>query len=231
MAQRSWFCRTVGFWFVPVRVADLGPEEWGKIRRSSGFGKSRRARRVLVVLWIPLLAFWAHLALLHVGGDRMDSVNASLVVLITLFLVWVGFRAMRISLAQPSLEDRAVVDYGAEFAALKKKQRAELFQKQTREAIMGNVPQDEREADLRRRSEATAYRFLRPLLAVVIAAWWAVCLYGRFEDAVRGMLTRTAIAVTFLAVAVLVLPTMIRMWTQPDAPGEPKLVEAAPREA
>ena len=44
-------------------------------------------------------------------------------------------------------------------------------------------------------------------------------LLGPFE-ATRGALAVTAVVVTWLAALVLAAPTMIRMWTQPDDPGE-----------
>jgi len=78
---------------------------------------------------------------------------------------------------------------------------------------------------LRLRAEGDAYRLLRPGLAIAIAAYWAVCLLGPFA-AIREPLAITAIAFTWLAVAVLVLPTMVRMWTQPNEIGEMRIVGA-----
>jgi hypothetical protein len=46
-----------------------------------------------------------------------------------------------------------------------------------------------------------------------------VCLFGPFE-ATRSALAVTAVVVTWLAALVLAAPTMIRMWTQPDEPGD-----------
>jgi hypothetical protein len=50
-------------------------------------------------------------------------------------------------------------------------------------------------------------------------------LLGPFAE-VRETLVDTAIAVTWIAVAVLVLPTMVRMWTQPNEVGETRIVSA-----
>jgi hypothetical protein len=130
---------------------------------------------------------------------------------------------MRIRLAQPTLEDRAVMEYGSEFDDLTERQRGDLFHQQIRDGFMGSVRHDEREAALRMRSEGAAYRLLRPGLVVVVAIYWLVCLLGPFA-AEREMLGMTAIAFTWLAAAVLVLPTLVRMWTQPDEVGEPKVV-------
>ena len=76
------------------------------------------------------------------------------------------------------------------------------------------------------KAEGAAYRLLRPGLVVVVAAYWAVCLLGPFE-AIREPLAITAIAFTWLAVAVLVLPTMVRMWTQPNEVGEIRIQKTA----
>jgi hypothetical protein len=48
-------------------------------------------------------------------------------------------------------------------------------------------------------------------------------LLGPFEP-VRGTLIVTAVTYTWLAVAILVLPAMIRMWTQPNEAGETSIV-------
>ena len=130
---------------------------------------------------------------------------------------------MRIQLAQPTLEDRAVMEYGAEFDELTERQRGEIFNRQIRDGFRGRVRHDEREAELRLQSEGTAYRLMRRGLVFVVAGYWGVCLLGPF-GAERTMLAVTAIAFTWLAFGVLVLPTMVRMWTQPDEVGEPRVL-------
>jgi hypothetical protein len=131
--------------------------------------------------------------------------------------LWV--RSLRIGFAQVSLDDRAVTEYGAEFDALKAKQRGDLFQRAVRDGLFGRVRVDEREAELRLRAQGAAYRLLGPALLVFVTGYWAVCLFGPFE-ATRSALAVTAVVVTWLAALVLAAPTMIRMWTQPDEPEE-----------
>jgi hypothetical protein len=128
-------------------------------------------------------------------------------------------RTLRIGFAQVSLEDRAVIEYGAEFDALKEKQRGEVFQRAVRDGLFGRVKVDEHEAERRLRAQGAAYRLLGPALVVFVAGYWGACLFGPFA-ATRGALAATAVVVTWLSALVLAAPTMIRMWTQPDEPGQ-----------
>jgi hypothetical protein len=226
MEERSWFWRKIGWWFVPVRAQTLRLLEWRKIRRFQRWENSRRARRVLVLGWIALLGLFAWVTLVPM---RVSAVLGLGNAVLLLGVAWWGFRAMRIRLAQPTLEDRAVMEYGAEFDKLTERQRGEVFNRQIRDGLRGGVQHDEREAELQLRAEGAAYRLLRPGLAVVVAGYWAVCLLGPFA-AVREVLAVTAVVFTWLAFAVLALPTMVRMWTQPDEVGEPRVV-AMEREA
>ena len=195
------------------------------IRRVSLWGSNRRMRRVAVLLWIGMLGFdpwvvsrlarsYAHLAMLP---------ELLLPTLTQLGITWLAFRGMRIGLAQPTLEDSAVMQYGSDFESLTDKQCDDLYERRFRDFILGRVGKDERENDLRLQSEGDAYRLLRPGLAIAIATYWAVCLLGPFA-AIREALAITAIVFTWLAVAVLVLPTMVRMWTQPNEVGEMRIV-------
>jgi len=88
-----------------------------------------------------------------------------------------------------------------------------------RDGLFGRVKVDEHEAERRLQAQAAAYRLLGPALVVFVAGYWGVCLFGPFE-ATRSALAVTAVVVTWLAALVLAAPTMIRMWTQPDEPGE-----------
>jgi len=173
-----------------------------------------------MVLWNCLLGIDAMIAFKIARHDAPFALYPTL--LLFGFALW-AFRRMGIGLAQPTLEDRAVMQYGAEFDALKEKQRGEVFEQQVRDNILGRMRKDERETELRLRAEGAAYRLLRPGLVIVVAGYWAVCLLGPFEP-IRETLAITAIAFTWIALAVLVLPTMIRMWTEPDVAGEPRVV-------
>jgi hypothetical protein len=214
--ERSWFWRKIGFWFVPVRAGTLGPEEWAKVRKMSQTGKSRQTRRLFALLWVPVLACEIAVSLRVVRLDPWAGLISTAWLAV---LMGLAVRALRIGFAQVSLEDRAVMEYGAEFDALKEKQRGEIFQRAVREGLFGRVKVDEHEAERRLRAQGAAYRLLGPALVVFVTGYWAVCLLGPFE-ATRSALAVTAVVVTWLAALVLAAPTMIRMWTQPDEPGE-----------
>jgi hypothetical protein len=214
--ERSWFWRKIGFWFVPVRAGTLGPEEWAKVRKMSRTGKNRRTRRLFALLWVPGLAFEIAVSLRVV---RIDPWAGLMVAAWLTVLMGLAVRAARTGFAQVTLEDRALLEYGVEFDALKEKQRGEVFQRAVRDGLFGRVKVDEHEAERRLRAQGAAYRLLGPALVVFIAGYWAVCLFGPFE-ATRSALAVTAVVVTWLVALVLAAPTMIRMWTQPDDPEE-----------
>jgi hypothetical protein len=218
--ERSWFWRKIGFWFVPVRAGTLGPEEWAKVRKMSRTGKSRRTRRLFALLWVPALVLEIAVSLWVV---RLDPWAGLMGAAWLTMLMGLTVRALRIGFAQVSLEDRAVMQYGAEFDALQEKQRGDIFQQAVRDGLFGRVKVDEHEAEQRLRAQGAAYRLLGPALVVFVAGYWAVCLFGPFA-ATRSALAVTAVVVTWLSALVLAAPTMIRLWTQPDEPEETAVV-------
>jgi hypothetical protein len=213
--ERSWFWKKIGFWFVPVKRGTLGPEEWAKVRKLSRTAK-RRTRRMFTLLWVPALALEIAVSLWVVRIDAWAGLMSAAWLVV---LMGLAVRSLRIGFAQVSLEDRAVMEYGAEFDALKEKQRGAIFQRAVRDGLFGRVKVDEHEAEQRLQAQGAAYRLLGPALVVFVAGYWAVCLLGPFQ-ATRGALAVTAVVVTWLAALVLAAPTMIRMWTQQDEPEE-----------
>jgi hypothetical protein len=215
------------FWSLPSpgEAGKSAREDWTTIRQISYWGNTRRFRRIVVLLWISLLAVdpWIIVRLSQSFTFLARLPVLLLPTLSQLLITWLAFRAMRIGLAQPTIEDSALTHFGVAFEALSNRQREELFQWRFRDFIFGRLHKDEREAELRMRAEVAAYRLLKPGLAVAGAAYWAICLLGPFES-VRGTLVVTAVAYTWLAIAILVLPTMIRMWTQPNEAGETHIV-------
>jgi hypothetical protein len=198
------------------------------VQRIAVWGNDRRTRRFAVFVWAFMLGFdpWA-ISRLARSYAVLQSLPSLLLPTITqLGITWLAFRGMRLGLAQPTLEDSALLQFGAELHELSEKQCSELYERRFRDFMLGRANKDEREAELRLKAEGAAYRLLGPLLAVAVAVYWGVCLLGPFE-AIREPLAITAIAFTWLAVAVLVLPTMIRMWTQPNEVGEVRLEKTA----
>lgn len=219
--------RTPSFAPHPNNAATRDREHWTRVNRVSRWGNTRRVRRCVVLLWIAVLAVdpWVVLRLAQRFAVLAQLPALLLPTLSQLLIAWLAFRAMQTGLAQPTLEDTALMQHGEEFDALTSEQREQLFQQRSKDLVLGRVNRDEREAELRLDAERKAYRLLRPGLIAVVAAYWAVCLLGPFA-AVRETLAITGLAVTWIAVAVLVLPTMVRMWTQPNEVGEPRIVES-----
>jgi hypothetical protein len=225
MEPRSSLWRSFRLLLTPGAPAKSSREDWTKIRQISQWGNTRHLRRIVVLLWIGLLAAdpWMMVRLSERFAFLARLPVLLLPTLSQLFITWLAFRSMCIGLAQPTIEDSSLLHFGVEFDALSNAQREELFQRRFRDFIFGRVHKDEREAEMRMRSEVAAYRLLRPALAVAGVAYWAFCLLGPY-DSIRATLVITAIAYTWLAVAILVLPTMIRMWTQPNEAGETRIV-------
>jgi hypothetical protein len=195
------------------------------IREVSRWGNNRRMRRVAVLLWVGMLGFdpWVVSRLARNYAALMMLPSLLLPTVTQLLITWLAFRGMRIGLAQPTVEDSAVMQFGTEFETLTDKQRDELYTQRFRDFVLGRASKDERETELRLRAEGAAYRLLRPGLVIAVIGYWAACLIGPFET-IREPLAVTAIAFTWLAVAVLVLPTMVRMWTQPNEVGETRII-------
>jgi hypothetical protein len=225
MEGQSWFWRRFAFWLTPSKAGSTGHEEWAKVREAAHWGNTRSFRRFVVLLWIGMLALdpWLVSLLVRTYAVLGTLPHLLLPTLTQLTITWLAFRGAQIGLAQPTLEDSAMMQHGEEFEALSDREREQLIQQRLRDSLQGKVRMDEREAELQLHAEGAAYRLLRPGLALVVVGYWAVCLLGPFE-ADREMLVTTAITVTWIAVAVLVLPTMVRMWTQPNEAGETRIV-------
>lgn len=194
------------------------------IRRVAHWGNSRRVRRFVVLLWIAVLAAdpWIVMRISR-SFDALARLPQLLLPTVTqLLIAWVAFRTMQAGLAQPPLNDSAVMQFGADFDILSDEEHEELMCGRSRELLLGAMERDEREADLQAHAERDAYRLLRPGLPIIVAAYWSVCLFAPFA-AERPTLILTAVGLTWLAVLVLVLPTMVRMWTQPNEAGETQI--------
>jgi hypothetical protein len=204
-----------------------GTEEWARIRRITRWGNTQKVRRLVVLLWIAVLALdpWVVMQLSRSFYALARLPRLLLPTLTQLLVTWIAFRAMQIGLAQPPLTDSAVMRFGAEFEELTETEREELMRARSRELLLGKLQRDEREAELQARAERESYRLLRRGLAMLVAVYWGVCLFGPFGG-VRPTLVLTAIGFTWLAVAVLGLPTMVRMWTQPNEVGESRIARS-----
>jgi len=226
MAQQSWLSRKFAWWLVPFNAQTLNRDQWSIFLRLTRIGKSRtqRSRRRQVVYWIALLAFID----LITGGPLLDSVHRNLsgmpIVPMPFAISYAASRWMQFSF-RATLADRATAEFGTDFHLLSESQRRELLFQQHRD--QGRMQQDEREADLRLHAQSTAYHLLLCSLILGVVVYWIACQLNLTTQTGVTFSLVALVGTVWLASFALVLPTMIRMWTQPDDPGEPKLVSNA----
>jgi hypothetical protein len=207
------------------RFARIKPEQWARMQSASRRGRntSLRSRRRLVVCYIFLLSFYLPLA----GWDawahasRIRPWDGSLWVPYAFFIAWIAWRDMRRRLPTSTLDEYCVLNYGSDFLALEESRRVIAYLEYHRDE--GRKLQDEHETGSRLRSQATAYRILSPMLVLGVAALWAVNHFWPMAQQ-QAVLRMTADVAIWLASVALVAPMMIRMWSEPDNPGEPSLI-------
>jgi hypothetical protein len=182
--------------------------------------ESRRTSRRLLVAGLGVILVLSVMNEFMVAGLSLAAIG---IVVLHLFVLGFLLRLLRNRLALPTLESRALIECGMEFETLSEKEREKLQKLQSRDALMGRVHWDERDAELQMRAEAAAYRLLKPGLVMIIAGFWVACWWGGFQvsDASVG---KAAICFTWLVFVVLALPTVVRLWTQADEVGEPVVV-------
>jgi hypothetical protein len=182
--------------------------------------RTRRWRRVQVALFF----FWMGMGLLEAGrplsfGTLGIRSLPYIWVLGQIFKVWEWQRSIPVS----SLDDRSVLEHGVEFEGLREPEQKELLRRyQVGTYRMGYLP-DEREGEQERRLHVQAYAVLRrllPVIAVIYWVGWQLLPLGRMRD----RWTDGPVVMTWVLLLVLALPQMIRMWTEPDEVGEPRVV-------
>jgi hypothetical protein len=122
-----------------------------------------------------------------------------------------------------SLEDRALAEHGVEFEQLSEPERELLFKHSLREQWLGRVERDEREEELQQRAARMAFRILRLGLVLFLLGYWGVC-FSRPSGSARAALMVSAVVISWMVMGVLALPQMVRMWTEPDEVGEPRMI-------
>jgi hypothetical protein len=183
--------------------------------------RTRRWRRVEVAMFF----FWLLLGLVEGAGRPLSWGTVgirSFPYIWAIGQIFGYWRRMR-TLPVTSLDDRAMVEYGVEFEQLGEAEQKDLLRRYQVGTYMVNNFPDEREGAQEQGSQMRAYAMLRwllPMLAAVYAVGWWVLPEGR----VRNGWTNGPVVVTWLFLLVLALPQMIRMWTEPDEVGEPRVV-------
>jgi hypothetical protein len=160
---------------VPFPEVNRERQEWARVQLVLRQGRSRRLRQWLAVLWFALVLASTWLAC-RLAGHSPASASEPMLVVFGLAL-WT-FRRMEMGLTQPTLDDRAVMEFGEDFDALPEQDRIHIFDQLIRDSLAGRSWPDERQKEQRTRAESKAYRVLRPVLVALVALYWAVCLLG-----------------------------------------------------
>jgi hypothetical protein len=194
--------------------------------RQSRKARTRRRRRLEVGLFFFFMATG-----LMEGGRPLTFVGLGVrampyfLAVIRILSLWRQQQVLRVS----SLDDRAMVEHGVEFERLGEGEQKDLLKRyRVGTYLLGDYP-DEYEAALEREAHLRAYgvmRWLLPVLAVVYWAGWRLLPVGGMRD----RWTDGPVVLTWVLLLVLALPQIVRMWTEPDAVGEPRVV-AMEREA
>jgi hypothetical protein len=192
---------------------------------SAGFrramkNRTRRSRRLEVLVFFVLITCG-----LSFAGQpfRWGQLGARALPLIyaagRIYRLWNWQKMIPVS----SLDDRAMMEHGVEFNKLTDEQQEEILRRYRVGTYLLNYFPDEFEVSREAKAHVRAYEVMKVLLpsfAVVYWAGWHLLPEGR----VRAGWTDGPLVLTWVLLFVLALPQMIRMWTEPDEVGEPKVM-------
>ena len=188
--------------------------------------RSRRSRRVEVVMFFTFMAMG-----LADGGHRLSWNNVGILTLpyfcaaMQVFTSWRWRRALPVS----SLDDRAMLEHGAEFEKLGQAEQKDLLKRyRVGTYLMGYFP-DEYEEARERESHLRSYGVLRWLLPILAAVYW-VGWRVLPDGGIRAAWTDGPVVLFWVLLLVLALPQILQLWTEPDDMGEPRVL-AMGREA
>jgi len=132
-------------------------------------------------------------------------------------------RILRRGSSVTSMEERVQLDFGRPYAKLSLMHRFDVRARVTREFRQGGRPPDERDAVVQREAEQRAFRILRIALPIFALVYWGVCLSMPLGPVRVGLLIG-AVVMSVMLIPVMILPDVIRLWTEPDAAPEPNVV-------
>jgi hypothetical protein len=197
------------------------PAQWQLVVRMDRWGRTRRGRRIVLAFFILMICFllWVTLGTLRHAHWPEEALN---VTLLPLALVALGIWRMWAVMDRPGFDDKAVARFGMEMDRLTAEEREAIFRD---ELVRSKEGMDERAKERRVQAESAAFRLLRWILPLGVALYWAVCfaVIGAMGDG-HTELVMGAVAASWAAFGVLALPVAIRMWTEPDEVGSPKVV-------
>jgi len=195
-----------------------------------------------VFVLVAVLASWMGIAYHHylarLDGDSSfgrivifatavsGSFSACMALFYSKWLYW---------LAGTSMDDLGLMEYGIPYCKLTATQRRPLMKRNRTELLKRCFYPDERQAANQHRAELAAFRLLRRTAILVAAGVWAAYLIAPARALGRllqsgEILVDSPLFLSWLAIALVALPTLIRLWTEPDQADEPRIVMGAERE-
>lgn len=203
-----------------------------KLRELNAKGATKSLRRFAVVIWLLTPAFWCLMAIADLGSwrdsGRLYGVASCISCFAAVGLAMFNILLCRRSLLGASLDDMARTLYDRPFLDLNDVEKHRVKWRLRQGYRKGGRALDEREVVMQREAERRAFRILRIVLPVLVVACWAACLCAPVGQMRVGLLIG-AVAFSMLALLVMALPEVIRLWIEPDAAGEPEI--AAGRDA
>jgi hypothetical protein len=199
-----------------------------KLEELNARGATRSLRRFVVLIWLLAPAIFCMTAVIDLrswhDSGRLYGVASCISCFTAIMLATVNMRLNRRALLGVSRDDVARTLYAKPYVELNEMQRDRVIWRLRQEYKKGDRALDEREVVMRREAERRAYRILRVTLAVLIVAYWAVCLCAPIGQMRVGLLIG-AVAFSGIALFVVALPEVIGLWIEPDAAGEPEIAD------
>jgi hypothetical protein len=242
---RDWLYSSFQRFYRHFPVMALDPASFRRLRRVNQLADRQWVRRSLAALILFVLAItlvsWMGIAyqhhVHHLDEDFLFSrivllttaVSGSFVVCMALFWAKGVYR-----LAGTSMEDPGMTEFGIPYDKLTTAQRWPLMERYRDELWKRCFYPDERQRVEQERAERTAFRLLRRtaiLLAVVVWAVYLIAPEGSIGRLLQlgNTLLNSPLVLSWIVLSLIALPTLIRLWTEPDEAGEPEVVEATPQ--
>jgi len=204
----------------------MGYRELAKrLTASNAEGYNRRMRRMLlgVSFCVCLISFATAILGLCVGGGRFYGFASFISMAqsfgMAMFWMWL----LRRNASAMSWDQRAQMEFGRAYSELSRMHQFDVRVRVAREMRQGGRPADERDIAMQREAERRAYRVLKIGLPVAVLMYWVVCLWLPVGPVRVGLLI-SAVVVSGMAIPVMILPDLIRLWTEPDEVREMQVV-------
>jgi hypothetical protein len=230
-----------------VPVVMLDSATLGQLKRFSQLADRRWVRRataaMIVFTLAVVLATWMDTAHRHHVRHLEEDDLLSRIVLFTtaasgsFSVCMVLFYSKGLyRLAGSSMEDLGMLEYGIPYEKLTTAQRRPLAERNRMESLRRRFYPDERQIAEQERAERTAWGLLRRAAILMVVVIWAAYLVA--PEGALGRLLQSAevllgspLVLTWVVIALIALPTLIRLWTEPDQADEPRLVVNAEKQA